>query len=182
MNNDSGIVLGWGSNAVVIAAIGLCLSLIAAPVQAQKSATRPDTLTERYGSWTFSCGKKGNNCGVSQRLVTKKARKRVAAITFFRSSKKGRQLNLRAQLPHGVALAKGVRLSIDKGAPLKISYLTCGRYGCLAETRVSSSFQRRLSAGKILTVSISSLKGTKPLSFGFSLKGLTRAIRRLRGK
>jgi invasion protein IalB len=85
-------------------------------------------------------------------------------------------------LPLGVGLAKGTMLSVDKAAPRKLPYLACWRRGCSIELTVPSLLERRLRIGKNLTVTAFAVKGAKPLHFRFSLKGLGRAIRRLRSK
>ncbi len=91
-------------------------------------------------------------------------------------------MKLRALLPLGVELKKGAALVIDKGAPWTLPFLTCWRRGCAAELMLSASLERRLRAGRVLTVTVTGLTVAKPVRFQFSLKGLNRALRRLRRK
>ena len=169
----------------VIATVGLFLfafSVFAAPAKTKKDTTRPDTSSETYGSWLLRCGANGKNCYLVQSLVRKKDRRRLARVTIFAPPRKNGKLKLRMLLPLGVALAKGTKLTVDKAAPRKMPYLTCLRSGCMAELTVPSILERRLHVGNTLTVTVFSLKGAKPIRFQFSLKGLTRAILKLRSK
>ncbi len=179
------IGLARAMNTAVIGAFALCLvafAASAAPGKPKKDGVRPDTTSETYGSWVFRCGPAGKKCYLLQSLVRKKNRVLVARVTIFAPGKKNGKLMLRVLLPLGVGLAKGTRVSVDKAKPRKVPYLFCSRRGCVVELTVPSLLDRRLRVGRTLTVTAFSVDGARSLPFRFSLKGLTRAIRRQRSK
>jgi invasion protein IalB len=55
-------------------------------------------------------------------------------------------------LPVGNYLQPGIRLTIDKGAPLQIPYTICLANGCVAATVPEPNFLRELETGKILSL------------------------------
>ena len=161
---------------------GFAANASAAPAKPSNGSVRPDTSSETFGSWVLRCGPTGKGCYLYQTLARKKDRARLARVTIFAPRKKNGKLKLRVLLPLGIGLAKGTRLSVDKAASRKVPYLACWRPGCVIELTVPSLLERRLRVGKILTLTAFAIKGAKPLRFRFSLKGLSRAIRRLRSK
>ena len=184
--------LGWAMNAVMVGVLALGLAVFAAntaaaqskpkPSKPTKGSVRPDASSETFGSWVLRCGQTGRGCYLYQTLARKKDRARLARVTIFSPRTKNGKLKLRVLLPLGIGLAKGTMLSVDKAASRKVPYFACWRRGCVAELTVPSLFERRLRVGSNLTVTAFAIKGAKPLRFRFSLKGLSRAIRRLRSK
>ena len=191
MRDRSRSSLGWALNAAMIGALAVGLvgglavfaaNAAAAPAKPSKGSARPDTSSETFGAWVLRCGPTGKGCYLYQTLARKKDRARIARATIMAPRKKNGKLKLRVLLPLGIGLAKGSMLSVDKAAPRKVPYLACWRRGCAIELTVPSLLERRLRVGRMLTVTAFAIQGAKPLRFRFSLKGLSRAIRRLRSK
>jgi invasion protein IalB len=57
-------------------------------------------------------------------------------------------------VPAGNFLQPGVRLTVDKGAPMQVPYTICVANGCVAATVPEPTFLRELETGKMLSLEV----------------------------
>jgi invasion protein IalB len=57
-------------------------------------------------------------------------------------------------VPAGNFLQAGVRLTVDKGAPMQVPYTICVANGCVAATVPEPTFLRELETGKVLSLEV----------------------------
>jgi invasion protein IalB len=134
------------------------------------------SLRETYEDWTLNCGivpAKDSTpasvaCNLSQEQVDKDKR-RIIALGLNPTGDGGVKGNF--IMPFGLALAKGVVLQIDSGAPTQPNpFRTCLPAGCLVPVTWADATVKALAGGTTLKVSATSDDG-QPLALSVSLKG-----------
>lgn len=176
----------------LIAAVVACTAAIAStPAMAQDAAAqgsednKPNTIQEVYKDWRVECAAApaAQNqaqrmfCRLSQELYTGEPRRLVLRLTF----QYGPSSKLYGTLlgPFGLALAEGVRYSVDDGDSWTSPFQTCVPQGCLSRFEVSDQRAAALRRGQKLAIHLQPFGNGKSLDVGLSLSGFTAGSARL---
>lgn len=159
-----------------LAALSLSLPALA---QNQPAATprepRPDEP-----AWATRClaSERGGalTCVMEQRVLNQGGQ--VIAAVIVRVVGDSPEPALTMQLPLGIDLAQGVRLTIDQGSQAQIPVRTCESSGCYAEIPLPKETLDRLKAGQTLTMGLKPMEG-EAVTLPFTLSGFTAAYNRI---
>jgi invasion protein IalB len=151
------------------------------PTQQAPAAPAPATgvaKTPPAGpAWAVNCRstakQKELECGVSQTLIIKKSGQVLTRVTF-RIAADTKKPEVIVQLPLGVLLAAGATFQVDENVPQALSFRTCGKNGCVANSPVTPEVLATLRRGKQLTIGFQDLK-EKPITVPLSLNGFAEA-------
>ena len=110
---------------------------------------------------------------MSQTLVMKKSGQVLTRVTF-RIAADTKKPEIVVQLPLGVLLAAGATFQVDDNPPQSLSYRTCGKNGCVANSPITPEVLAALRKGKQLTIGFQDLK-EKPITVPLSLNGFAEA-------
>ena len=127
-----------------------------APAAAAAGPTLPggaSALSETHGDWTVNCQITGTakTCSLSHQQFNKQSNQRLLAIEL--SSKSGEDAAGTLALPFGLALAKGVSLTIDdQKLDGSLPFNTCHAVGCLVPVAFDASVTPLLKAATTLKI------------------------------
>ena len=82
-------------------------------------------------------------------------------------------------LPFGLAISKGISLSIDGGARWNLPFRTCRAFGCVVPLSLGQDVLNTLKTSDVLKVYLYTLDGTSNPEIGVSLAGFTAAFEAL---
>jgi len=155
----------------------------AAPVDA---AAKPpqlpggaSALSETHGDWMVNCQITGTvkSCSLSHQQFNKQTNQRLLAIEL--SSKTGDDAAGTLALPFGLALAKGITLTIDdQKLEGSLQFNTCQVVGCLVPVTFDANVTPLLAAGTTLKIDAVAADTLQPISFSISLNGFAGALAR----
>jgi len=87
--------------------------------------------------------------------------------------------NLTLQLPLGLNLPEGAKLTVDEKEPAQVVIQTCTQQGCFARTEFTDAMSKNFKAGKKLTVAVKSNQ-QREIRVELPLKGFTKAVDKLK--
>jgi invasion protein IalB len=125
----------------------------AAPAQAAPGA--PPQLI--YSPWAKQCGKAQDAGGKTGCVTTRSsfAETGFPAVALALIEPDGEKKVFRITVPElPVAMAPGMRLVVDQGAPVPGAYLTCFRGACIAETEATPDIITKMKSGQNLFVQV----------------------------
>ena len=156
-----------------------CLSiLIGLAASSVLFAEEPNnrTVTETYQDWQVVCieQEQKTRCEARQQLVNPK-RQPVALISL---GKNEQDIIPQFALPHLMDLTQGVKISIDGQKAQSYPYRFCSPAACFVQVEGKDPLLAGFKKGTSGSMELTPL-GQKPVSFGFSLKGVSAALGRL---
>ncbi|MBZ9723093.1 invasion associated locus B family protein [Mesorhizobium sp. CO1-1-11] len=136
-------------------------------------------LSETHGDWTVNCQISGTNkvCSLSHQQFNKQSNQRLLAIEL--SSKTGEDATGTLALPFGLALAKGVALTIDdQKLDGSLPFSTCQVVGCLLPVAFDANVTPLLKNGTTLKIDAFAADTGQVVSFSIPLNGFGGALAR----
>lgn len=136
-------------------------------------------LSETHGDWTVNCQVTGTAkaCSLSHQQFNKQSNQRLLAIEL--SSKSGEDAAGTLALPFGLALAKGVSLTIDdQKLEGSLPFNTCQAVGCLVPVAFDASVTPLLKAATTLKIDAFAADTGQAVSFTIPLNGFGGALAR----
>ncbi|MER8491813.1 invasion associated locus B family protein [Mesorhizobium australicum] len=136
-------------------------------------------LSETHGDWTVNCQISSTNkvCSLSHQQFNKRSNQRLLAIEL--SNKTGEDATGTLALPFGLALAKGVALTVDDqkldGSP---PFSTCQVIGCLGPVAFDANVTPLLKNGTTLKIDAFAADTGQVVSFSIPLNGFSGALAR----
>jgi invasion protein IalB len=128
--------------------------------------------------WTKVCGKdQGANaevCYTTRDFVTDKGQ-RVVAVAVYDAKAKGAQKVVRILVPLGFLVSPGVRMVVDKSAPVGGRFSSCMPHGCFVEAQVKDDFVNAAKKGSVLNVSARNQVG-REVTFVVPVAGFGKAF------
>lgn len=156
--------------------------VVAAAADATKPPQLPggaSALSETHGDWIVNCQITGTTkvCSLSHQQFNKQTNQRLLAIEL--SSKTGDDAAGTLALPFGLALAKGIALSIDdQKLEGSLQFNTCQAVGCLVPVTFDANVTPLLAAGTTLKIDAVAADTLQPVSFSIPLNGFAGALAR----
>jgi invasion protein IalB len=136
-------------------------------------------LSETYGSWTVNCQAANNvkSCSMAHQQVNKNNNQRVLAMEIFaKSTDEGAGT---IALPFGLAVSKGVTLTVDDQKPSPVlPFSTCLSAGCLVPVTMDHKLLQELGAGKTLKIVGTVFDTQQPITFSVPLASFGAALAR----
>jgi invasion protein IalB len=137
-------------------------------------------ITETHGDWTVNCQvvQTAKICRFShQQFDRSNANQRLLAVELGALSDKSAGGTI--VLPFGLALAKGISISIDDN-PIdgSLPFSTCLVVGCLVPVSFDEAMVGRLKAGVTLKIAAFAADSGQPIAFSVPLQGFTSALSR----
>lgn len=136
-------------------------------------------LSETHGDWTVNCQISGTTkvCSLSHQQFNKQNNQRLLAIEL--SSKTGEDATGTLALPFGLALAKGVSLTIDdQKLDGSLAFNTCQVVGCLVPVAFDATVTPLLKSGTTLKIDAFAADTGQAVSFSIPLNGFAGALAR----
>ena len=136
-------------------------------------------MSETHGDWTVNCQITGTAkaCSLSHQQFNKQTNQRLLAIEL--SSKSGEDAAGTLALPFGLALAKGVSLTIDdQKLDGSLPFNTCQAVGCLVPVAFDASVTPLLKAATTLKIDAFAADTGQAVSFTIPLNGFGGALAR----
>ncbi len=136
-------------------------------------------LSETHGDWTVNCQIAGaaKVCSLSHQQFNKQNNQRLLAIEL--SSKSGEDATGTLALPFGLALAKGVSLTIDdQKLEGSLPFNTCQAVGCLVPVAFDAAVTPLLKAATTLKIDAFAADTGQAVSFTVPLNGFGGALAR----
>ena len=145
-------------------------TLVSTLIVGLSTAQAADLQGKRFGDWNGVC--EGQICYVQQMLSSNQNNVMVTSVGYGAGKPNPTML---IDLPASTQVKSGVRLQIDKQAPVSIK-ASCNKQRCRGGVALDAALQKRLSAGKAATVVV--VPGAKQASIGLplSLKGMSAAL------
>jgi invasion protein IalB len=157
----------------------------AAPAATAPAAKGPTSAKLITSNWNLECHPTGPEqklvCEISKKIALQKTRK-ILLIVFVtpRNTGKGAEAYvLRYQLPHGLNLASGVKVQIDKDKALSPIIVTSSQAGIFARLGMNALLLGSLKKGSVMKVDFAAMNGTS-LSIPVSLKGFSAVYDKLK--
>jgi invasion protein IalB len=138
------------------------------------------SLNETHGDWRVTCATQESivRCAVSQVQVNNQNRQRVLTVELL-ATERGGSAEGTLVLPFGLALDRGVVLSIDEGEPRPpLRFSTCLPAGCLVPLTFNTDAVTAMRAGTTLKVKATANDSGQEVNFSISLSGFTSALAR----
>ena len=138
------------------------------------------TLNETYGDWAVACTTPQGNvrCAVSQVQINSQNRQRVLSVELM-ATDGGTAARGTLVLPFGLALEKGVVLSIDESEPLaSLRFSTCLPAGCLVPLTFNADLVTAMRVGTVLKARATANDREQEINFSISLSGFTSTLTR----
>lgn len=136
-------------------------------------------LSETHGDWTVNCQIAGTTktCSLSHQQFNKQSNQRLLAIEL--SSRTGDDATGTLALPFGLALAKGISLTIDdQKLDGSLQFKTCQVVGCLVPVAFDANVTPLLKAGTTLKVDAFAADTGQAVNFSIPLNGFGGALAR----
>lgn len=136
-------------------------------------------LSETHGDWTVNCQISGTTktCSLSHQQFNKQTNQRLLAIEL--TSKTGDDATGTLALPFGLALAKGINLTIDdQKLDGSLQFNTCQVVGCLVPVAFDANVTPLLKAGTTLKIDAFAADTGQAVSFSIPLNGFSGALGR----
>jgi len=159
------------------------LSFVVSLLQFTNFASAQDTKKapeKAQGSlWSVNCTNPGKafQCKLTQRIVLRKTRQLLLAVTVQKSGKP-KKPSMMIQLPHGLFLPAGIKIQIDKNKLLQRPIQTCDSKGCYVGLPLADNQIKLLKQGRKLKIEFQNLK-KKAITVPLPLRGFEAAYKKL---
>ncbi|MCW8962971.1 MAG: invasion associated locus B family protein [Gammaproteobacteria bacterium] len=140
---------------------------------------------QSFQDWRAKCvnasdkDKQSTNCHIFQDLLQKETGKRVLHIAIGHLPGK-QPLAVIITLPLGISLPQGTSLRVDEKDSRTVPLQACFANGCQAAFELEAKWEKLLSAGNNAEVIFYNIHN-QPISIPVSLKGISAAIKALKG-
>jgi len=129
-------------------------------------------------NWASSCAGPDRagpfDCAVEQRVIIKETGQQLARIVIKVSGTEPHNSALLVQLPLGISLRAGVKLSVDGKQFSNLDVQTCDNTGCYAGAAAPVALIDAMKQGKALGLNFQNLQ-QKPIDVNFVLAGFKTA-------
>jgi invasion protein IalB len=166
------------SRTALSAFFALCLLGASASAVHSQLQTPELTVKSKHGDWEIACkppprGAKNEICAMIQTVADENDINVVISVHVQKYSNGTRVLRVYA--PSGVALTKGLGISIDDKSMVQTGYTRCAEYGCLAQIQPDDKLIDLLKSGKKALVVIYRTE-EEALGIPISLNGFAPAL------
>lgn len=150
-------------------------SALGFPLQAQDTSNKK--TKSKASPWSVNCSNTGKGliCQLSQRIVLKKTKQLLIAVTVKKSDK-GKTMLI--QLPHGLYLPAGIKLQVDENKQTSHPIQTCDQTGCYAGLPLGEQTVKSLKSGQTFKVVFQNLS-KKNVTVPLPLNGFEAAYKKL---
>lgn len=161
-------------------AIMACLSAAALLASAHAQGTNGDAISAPTPPplWKSQCvgvSRTGPmECSMEQRLVLEGSGQFLARLMIRIPASASVPVFL-IQLPLGVSLPAGLRLSVDGTPGVSLSFQACDKVGCYVGDTLPASMEGAMKAGDVVSINFED-SAKQPRQLDFSLQGFTRAF------
>jgi len=165
----------------MIAAIIACLSAGAPQTSARAQDTNGDAVTDPTlpPLWKSQCVGASRTgpleCSMEQRLVLEGSGQFLARLMIRMPASASVVPVFLIQLPLGVSLPVGLRLSVDGMPGENLGFQACDKAGCYVGDTLSDSMMGAMKAGNVISINFED-SAKRPRKLDFSLQGFTRAF------
>lgn len=146
--------------------------------QAVHLAGGASAITETHGNWIVNCQVVGNAkaCSASHQQFDSN-NQRIFAVEL---APLGQEASGNAALPFGLALQRGVTLSVDGAAvgETRLFFSTCMIGGCLVPLAFDEATLATLKGGAVLRIKGVALDSEREIEFSVPLSGFASALAR----
>ncbi|MCX7350424.1 MAG: invasion associated locus B family protein [Alphaproteobacteria bacterium] len=162
------------------AALILLATVGANPVKAQEQTTAPagGAATPPQLNWATNCVAPSRSgpfdCTIEQRVLIKETGQQLGRLMIKVGGTEPRKPSLVIQLPFGLSLRDGIKLSIDGKQFDSFDIQTCDASGCYAGATASSTLLEGMKSGKELKVNFLDMQKNS-MAISFVLAGFTAA-------
>ena len=162
----------------VLTALSLSFALPGAAI-AQETAPTEQNITAQETPWQVNCTPVadggGLNCSMVKSLILAQGEQVLAQAAVVQ----GDPLVLRILVPHGMALAEGLRLSVDGAEVAAPAFRTSVQGGAIAVTDITADLEAALRSGELLQIE-GVQNNNNALRLEMSLTGFSASIDKLR--
>jgi len=163
--------------------VSLCTSLAtlamvaSSPAQETKKPAKQAPTVVNSG-WNVQCNTVNAEllCLALMDVTYVKNKNRFIRIAI-QPSEEGKK-NLTLQLPLGLSLPDGAKLTVDDKKPADVVIQTCTQQGCFARTEFTDGMEKEFKAGNKLTVALKSNQ-QRQINVELPLTGFTKAVDKL---
>lgn len=137
---------------------------------------------QKFGDWVFECAAIAEGetlCSLVQVLAVKQSNRTIARFNISKS-KADNSIEFTAQLPLGLDIPAGASIALDADAPIPLTIQTCGRRGCLAQTKLSSKVLDQIKDDKKISITFKLRGSANPTTIAGSQKGLKQGVAALK--
>lgn len=169
---------------LLLAPFVLAAAPAASAQQAPAASTAPvRTETVVFDNWVVTCRdrlEKGSkkSC-VATLKVTESKSKKIVLLWQIGQNAAGVPTYL-VRAPLGVRLKDGVQITIGKGKPRKIDFVSCGTNGCAATAPFEDAFGKELASAKEAVASFVLANG-QTVNVTLPIAGIDKALPALKG-
>ena len=173
------------STAALALALSMTVAGAASGQDAAAPAAAPATIAEGTGPapWGSFCAGQGRKdtleCRIEQRVVLSNSGQLLTGVAIQLPSEATQDPTMTVQLPYGLFLPAGLRISVDSVELASLPFQTCDASGCYAQTPVSADLLAALQRGDTLTVTFQDVKQAE-IAVPVSLAGFSAALERAR--
>ncbi len=153
------------------------------PQQTQKAQSQtPKESGNTLSKWITKCDapkkKTAAHCTIQQTIIVTKTRQRLLSFTVKVPSDAPLPAMM-IQLPMGLFLPDGIKVSIDEKNPLSLKVQTCNPEGCFAGSAISRDMLDSMIKGKRLNITFSNL-AKKKINVPVDLEGFGKSYQKIR--
>ncbi len=150
---------------------------ISAAVPVSASENKDKTTKNKASPWSVNCSNDGKGlvCQLTQRIVLRKTKQLLIAVTI---KKTGAEKSMLVHLPHGLYLPAGIKFQVDEKKHSSHPIQTCDLKGCYAGLPLEEAKIKLLKNGKKLNIVFQNLK-KKNVKVPLALHGFDAAYQKL---
>ena len=145
------------------------------PAPSSQTQQKPKINVKHVQDWDVRCAAGSQKrCEMTQTVNRKKDNKPMMRVVVGYPPQSQQPVAI-FDLPLGMRLPPGVKLSVDGNKPVSFPVQLCVQQGCRADLPLKSSVLSQLRAGHTATVTIHDPRG-KAMNLDISLMGFTNAL------
>jgi len=134
---------------------------------------------EQAPAWRTQCSGSARSsaaleCSMEQRLVLEGSGQFLARLLIRMPAETKRPVYM-IQVPLGIALPVGLRISVDGAPGQNLGFQTCDQAGCYVGEPIPDDMLSAMKAGNVVSISFEDNQ-KRPIKLDFSLKGFTKAL------
>ena len=135
--------------------------------------------TQQAPAWRTQCAGSARTsaaleCSMEQRLVLEGGGQLLARMLICMPADTKRPVYM-IQVPLGIALPVGLRISVDGAPGQNLGFQTCDQAGCYVGEPFPDDLLSAMKAGNVVSISFEDNQ-KRPIKLDFSLKGFTKAL------
>lgn len=153
----------------------LALALLVPPADAQENSGEASPPAQPpVANWATNCASYSRlsplECPVEQRIVIRETGRQLARLVVRTGAENPAAPTLLIQLPLGLSIRGGVKISIDGREAGMLDIQTCDAAGCYAGSAISAELLALMKSGTDMKIEFNDLQQT-PVLIDFVLKG-----------